>query len=159
MTPLLPDLTEQQFEIVQFMGSGKFQTYHHAVDAAESLMATMEGASTGDPPAHTLTPGLYSRNLFMPAGSIVVSKIHKKKHQYVILRGRVSVLTEGGLEFLEAPYCGITEAGTRRVLLVHEDTEWITFHPTEETDMESIEADLILPRHMLGDKPLTLSEK
>jgi hypothetical protein len=39
---------------------------------------------------------------------------------------------------VEAPYFGITEPGTRRVLVMLEDTVWTTFHATELTDPEEI---------------------
>lgn len=79
---------------------------------------------------HTFTPGLYSREIFMPAGSLLTSKIHKTEHPYVILTGCVRVLIPGkDIEILEAGYSGITKPNTRRVLYIEEDCRWITFHP------------------------------
>jgi len=95
---------------------------------------------------HRFTPGLYAREIFMPAGSIITSKIHRTEHPYVISQGRVSVFIEGkGWEQLSAPHTGITKPGTRRLLLIHEDTVWITFHPTELETVEEIEAEIIEP--------------
>jgi hypothetical protein len=54
-----------------------------------------------------------------------------------------------GLQMIEAPFTGITKPGTRRVLLIVEDTIWTTFHPTQETDLAKIEADIIEP-HTIG---------
>ncbi len=84
----------------------------------------------------------------MPKGMTLTSKIHKTEHQYVVLSGKVSVYIPGaGVQIIEAPYVGITKAGTRRVLYIHEDTRWITFHPTEETDMDKVEEALIEPHN------------
>ena len=79
------------------------------------------------PLVHRFTPGLYTREIFMPAGTAIVSRIHKTEHPYV-------VLTAGAV--------GITKPGTRRVLYVTEDCRWLTFHPTTETDMDKLQAEL-----------------
>ena len=98
------------------------------------------------PVTHMFTPGLYVREIFMPAGTLLTSKIHKTEHPFVILSGKVSVWVGDGEETLfEGPYVGVTKPGTRRVLYIHEDTRWLTFHPTEETDLAVIEQQLIEP--------------
>lgn len=100
------------------------------------------------PIVHRFTPGLYIREIFMPAGTLVVTKIHKTEHPFVISQGRVSVFDEiHGVQELAAPHCGITLPGTRRALYVHEDTIWTTFHPTELRDIEAIEREIIEPTH------------
>ncbi len=98
------------------------------------------------PVTHRFTPGLYAREIFMPAGTLLTSKIHKTEHPFVVLSGKVSVWTgDGDEELIEGPHVGITKPGTRRVLYTHEDTRWITFHPSEETDLVKLEQQLIEP--------------
>lgn len=98
------------------------------------------------PLIHRFTPGLYAREIFMPAGTIITSKIHKTEHPFVILSGRVRVWTdEDGDVELVGPHVGITKPGTRRVLAILEDTRWITFHPSEETELVALERELIEP--------------
>lgn len=95
---------------------------------------------------HTFTKGLYTRKIFMPKGTAVVSKIHKTQHPYVILKGKVSVHAKGDrVRTLKAGHMGITEPGTERLLLIHEDTVWVTFHPnpTDEQDLEKLEEFII----------------
>ena len=97
------------------------------------------------PVTHRFTPGLYIREIFMPAGTALTSKIHCTEHPYVISRGVVSVFTEAdGAKLLSAPYFGITKPGTRRLLYIHEDTIWTTFHPTDLTDVAAIEEAIIM---------------
>jgi hypothetical protein len=56
------------------------------------------------------------------------------------------VLTaDGNIVMLTKGHVGITEPGTRRALKIYEDTVWTTFHPTEETDLVKLEAELIEP--------------
>ena len=79
----------------------------------------------------------------LPAGTIVVSKIHKTEHPYIVSKGHVAVWIEGqGVVQIRAPHCGITKPGTRRVLYIREDCVWTTFHVTELTDPEAIVADV-----------------
>lgn len=80
------------------------------------------------------TPGLYSRTLTMPTGMLCTSKIHKTNHQFIISKGAVTVynVLDSETLFFEAGDHGITEIGTRRVLYVHEECRWTTFHVTDK---------------------------
>ena len=95
------------------------------------------------PLTHVFTDGMYVRTIFMPKDTFIISKIHKKTHPYFVLSGKVSVITEEGLVFIEGPYSGVTQAGTKRMLYIHEDTTWVTVHATNETDLNIIENDII----------------
>lgn len=90
------------------------------------------------PLVHRFTDGMYIREIFMPAGTTVTSILHKTKHPFVILKGKLSVWNSGKVDHFEAPYFGITEPGSRRLLVIHEDTTWITFHATDLTDPDEI---------------------
>lgn len=89
------------------------------------------GVPSREPPLeHRWTPGLYSRTIFMPAGDIIISEQHLTEHQYAITQGCLSVFIAGqGFVTLAAPFIGITKPGTKRLLVLHEDTIWTTFHP------------------------------
>ena len=94
------------------------------------------------PLCHRFTPGLYIREIFMPAGTIVTSRTHKVTHPYVISQGKFKVITQDGKgEIIEAPYTGVTEAGTRRIIQILEDTVWTAFYVTEKTDIDEIGED------------------
>lgn len=95
---------------------------------------------------HLFTPGLYIREVLLPKGTLLTSKIHMTEHPFVISRGLVSVWSgiEGETpQLFGAPYTGITKPGTRRIIYAHEDTILSTFHPTLETDIAKIERELI----------------
>jgi len=96
------------------------------------------------PLIHRFTPGMYTREIFMPSGTLIVSKIHKTEHPYVITKGSVSVWIEGvGVQLFKAPYVGVTKPGTRRILFIHEDCNWMTFHATNHKTPEDAEVDII----------------
>ena len=111
----------------------------------ESKIRQIPGHLENDcfPLTHTFTPGLYIRQITMPKGYLIVSKIHKYEHPYFVLSGDVSVLTEQGVVRIRGPFSGITPAGTKRVLYIHEETVWTTVHATKETDIEKIEEEII----------------
>lgn len=88
-------------------------------------------------------PGMYIREAFAPAGTILTSKIHKTDHPFVMMCGEQSILEpDGEWHRIQAPFMGITRAGSRRVVLIHSETVMVTFHATEETDLNKVEEEL-----------------
>ncbi len=84
------------------------------------------------PTEHLFLPGIYVRKIFMPAGSLLTSMQHKTTHPFVIPSGKLRVMDQVEAVEYEAPFVGVTEAGTKRVLYIHEDTTWLTFHANPE---------------------------
>lgn len=117
---------------------------HPTIDELEGAM--LAGVQVEMPVTHRLTPGLYSREIFIPAGTLLTSAVHRTEHQFVISQGRIAVISENeGRVIYEAPHTGVTLPGTRRVLHAETDTIWITFHATEETDIAKICESLVDP--------------
>lgn len=110
--------------------------YNSRLNVLAGNLAAMPRVSA--PITHRFTPGLYIREIFMPKGSLIISLKHLTEHPFIVSKGHAAVLTENGVEQIKAPYCGITTAGTQRVLYIHEDCVWTTFHVTNETDPDRI---------------------
>lgn len=103
------------------------------------------GTASFAPVRHHFTPGLYAREIFMPRGSIITSRIHKTRHPFIVSAGRCFVYMGGERwESIAAPHFGITEPGTRRILVIIEDTIWTTFHATDKTSVEEIDAEILV---------------
>ena len=86
---------------------------------------------------HKFTDGMYIREIFMPAGSLITSKIHKTEHPYIVSYGKVAVSIDGNdWDEITSPYTGITKPGTRRVLYILEDCIWTTFHRVDDMKSE-----------------------
>lgn len=127
-----------------------------AMRTAAGLPATVDSEC---PLTHYFAPGLYAREIFLPAGVLVVGKIHRHAHVNTISKGRVVVATEFGTTELVAPCTFVSQPGTKRVVLAHEDTIWTTYHPTEETDLDRIEDYVIAPTFADYDAQALLAGK
>jgi len=91
------------------------------------------------PLIHRFTPGMYIREIFMPKDTILTTLLHLTTHPFFILKGDVSVWYHDiPVQRYQAPYTGVTQAGTRRMLYTHEDTIWTTCHVTDLTDPDEI---------------------
>jgi hypothetical protein len=109
------------------------------MDRAEMAVAALPPAVV--PITNIFTPGIYARQVFIPAGVALVTREHLVEHPFVISAGIVEVEDEkGNREILRAPHTGITKPGTRRKLVAHESTVWTTFHPnpSNETDPDKL---------------------
>lgn len=102
------------------------------------------------PLKHHFAPGVYLREIFMPAGTVVIGKIHKTEHFNIISRGVCTLHHEDGRrEVLSAPMTFVSGPGVQKVLTIHADTVWTTVHVTPETDLEKLESLLIEPMNLV----------
>jgi hypothetical protein len=95
------------------------------------------------PLKQNLEGGFYTREVFMPKGSVVVSMIHKQDHPSFVLKGLVSYLDDKGVvRTVKGPHKIFTKIGTQRVIFVHEDTTWCGVYKTNAKTFEKAEADV-----------------
>ena len=94
---------------------------------------------------HHFSDGLYARELFIPAGVCLVVALNKTKHLYTVVKGKCRVSTQFENIEIEAPFMGETIPGTKRVIYAETDCVWITYHPTELTNVEEIEKAILEP--------------
>lgn len=115
------------------------------VEAALLEQGALAGTDTEKlcPVQHSFGEGCYIREWNSPPGVLTVSKVHRVAHPFFVLKGKVAVLTEKGIETITAPYYGITLPGTKRLLYTYEETQWVTVHVTNETDIAAIEKEII----------------
>jgi quercetin dioxygenase-like cupin family protein len=87
--------------------------------------------------------GLYARQVTIRRDCFLTSKIHLKEHFAFILTGDITVWTDQDCQRFRAPCVLTTKPGTKRVLLAHEETVWITVHATNAKTVEEAEAELV----------------
>jgi len=92
---------------------------------------------------HYHTPGLYGREMWMPADCLITGKIHLTEHICILSQGKVTVASGGESTTYEAPATVISKVGAKRAIYAHEDSVWTNFHATELTDPEEIEEEII----------------
>lgn len=116
------------------------------IDIPKLESALLEQEQVECPLVHRFAPGVYLREVFMPAGTFVLGHRHNTEHFNIVLKGRARVLIDGDMvEEISAPYTFASKPGVRKVLYVLEDMVWQTVHPTDETDIEKLESELVSP--------------
>lgn len=106
------------------------------------------------PVEHSFLPGQYLRRMSMPAGALVVGKRHRFRHA-LIVSGHVTIRTADGMVELQGFHVIDSPPGMKRAIYAHAPSELVTVHLTDETDLERIEALVIMP----DDEPLELEAK
>jgi hypothetical protein len=112
------------------------------------------------PVEHLFAPGMYARKCTIPAGSVVVGKMHRHQHPTFLLSGTVQINTDQGMEEITGPHIWISQENAKRALHTLTDCVFATVHlnPTDTTDLEAIEADVIVPEALIPyDAPTELA--
>lgn len=127
-----------------------------AVVTRDWIMALQSAAEGLDPEqfprrecplVHRFVPGIYAREIFMPAGTFAVGKIHLHDHISVILGDVSFASTHEGVQRVTGMETFTCSAGIKRAVFCHADTWWTTFHPnpTNTRDLAELERLLIAP--------------
>ncbi len=106
---------------------------------AEAIMKTMPDARHLTKLFHHFAPGLYARELHIPAGMTLTGQIHKFKNLNILSQGTMLVSTEEGVIEVSAPFTVVSPAGTKRIAYAKTDCVWTTILATDETNVPTIE--------------------
>lgn len=92
---------------------------------------------------HFFANGMYLRKVWRPACALVVGKIHKHEHFFVLVTGDLLVWT-GEVEVHLAPGdIVVSKPGTKRITYAYQDSIAMTVHRTDKTDIDEIEKEII----------------
>lgn len=130
----VPEYTKDEFRSQIVKTENKLKSH--------PLTRTKEEASQYNPLRHFFADGCYIREIFNPAGEVIITKIHKVSHPFFLMKGTMSILTEDGEQRISAPFYSITKAGTKRLIYAHTDCVFVTVHATDKTDIKEIEKDI-----------------
>lgn len=107
-----------------------------------ALEAELLGQPQTDcPVVHHYAPGVYVREMHVPPWTVLTGAVHKTEHLAMLIKGRIEVLTEDGLQVLEAPCTILSRPGIKRVGRTFEEgAVWSTIHanPDDCRDMDVI---------------------
>lgn len=108
------------------------------VNEVEACMLGFEQAEC--PVIHTFGPGLYIRELHMTAGTLAIGHHQRFEHINIFVKGKILMLNNDGSKTeLSAPMTFVGKPG-RKIGYVIEDVIWFNVYPTDETDIETLEA-------------------
>lgn len=110
------------------------------IERLEALI--LQGEQVETPTRHYFAPGLYAREMFIPAGAVLTGAVHKTEHLAVFV-GDITVWTEHGMTRLTGHHTFVSKPGAKRVGFAHADTWCTGFFPTDKTDVAELEADLV----------------
>lgn len=92
---------------------------------------------------HYFHAGMYCRKVWRDAGVLVVGKVHKKEHFYLIVSGTVAITTDDGVQRITGPHLLKSKAGTKRAVYSETPALCMTFHLCDATSVEDAEAELV----------------
>lgn len=111
------------------------------IEAVENML--LEQPQADCPVYHHFGPGVYMREVFIPAGTIALGHHHRFEHMNILLKGRISVLQpDGTLAEYIAPMMLTTPPG-RKLAYTHEDTVWVNVYPESGRDIAELEEKLL----------------
>lgn len=111
----------------------------------ELALSMREMPQANLPTTHHFADGMYCRSLFRSSGTLIVGKVHKKEHFYIVCFGCVDVTSGGEVKRYKSGDIIVSKPGTQRAVLAVEDSLCITVHRTNNTDLDEIERELIEP--------------
>ncbi len=93
---------------------------------------------------HHFAPGIYAKEMIVPADVYITGMVHKTEHISIFLEGRMIVTEgEGNSREISAPIVELGRPGIKRVGYTVEPVRWITIHATNETDIETLDQMLL----------------
>lgn len=137
-------MTENSFEISEVKSTPESCAERRAkIMALESEMFKLPQVTIET--KHHFGPGIYMREIFIPAGVMLTGYIHKTEHYNILSLGRLKLVTEDGSKEVAASTVILSKPGVKRAAVALEDSVWITVHhnPTNERDVKKLEDMLV----------------
>jgi quercetin dioxygenase-like cupin family protein len=118
-------------------------TFNKKVEKIESACLQEEVEQPACITKHHFSPGIYVRELFMPAGSLIVGHAHKTEHMNIVMSGRACIMCgEEKQIYVKAGDVFKSGIGVRKILQIYEDMTWITTHASDKTTVDEVEEDI-----------------
>jgi hypothetical protein len=110
----------------------------------ESLQTELSKLPQYEPETkHYFHAGMYCREVWRDGGVLVVGKVHKKEHFYLIVSGTVVITTDDGVKRVTGPHLLKSAAGTKRAVYSETPALCMTFHIADSTTVEEAEKELV----------------
>jgi hypothetical protein len=112
----------------------------HIRQRVERLEESMRALPQVECPVRNLfAPGVYVREMTVPAGITATGAVHKTEHM-TIIDGHCWLTTDDGVSEFQGRNVIVSKPGTKRATHAVTETIVTTIHPTDETDEEKLVA-------------------
>jgi hypothetical protein len=111
----------------------------------ELVVAAKKIPQAAMPVIHHFGPGIYMRELHIPADTFAIGRKHRFEHTNILLEGMIVLLDEhddGVGSIVSAPAIWTAPAGQKKVYVVT-DAVWLNVFSTNETDPYALECMLV----------------
>lgn len=97
-------------------------------------------AQASCPVAHHFGPGVYVREVTIPAGSYALGNRQKSEHLNIVIKGKVAMIDKDGVKVVEGPLIFTGQPG-RKLGYVVEECVWWNIYPNPDNcrDIEELE--------------------
>tara|TARA_R110002094_G_scaffold157781_2_gene144041 strand:+ start:7710 stop:8126 length:417 start_codon:yes stop_codon:yes gene_type:complete len=123
------------------------QEHRSKMEVLEAAMLE-SGATIDLEVKHFFAHKTYTRELFIPAGTVLTGEIHRYSAINIISKGKIRVVTDEGEYDIEAPHTFVSGAGVKKAGYALEDTIWINVHYWDgEQTVEQIGQEVTIPSY------------
>lgn len=113
-------------------------------ERVEALQDEISKHPQYEPPTeHIFHGGMYCRQVWRPAGCLIVGKVHKKEHFYMVVSGTVRVTTDDGVQTVTGPFLLCSKPGAKRAVFAETDALCMTIHRVDSNNLEEVESELV----------------
>lgn len=133
---------------VEYITSTPVTPYEKLRTLEAAIPHVMEEVSVDDMTYHNWCKGLYARRMHLPAGTVLVGKMHKEENLFFLLAGSMMIYSDTGDTIrIDAPFMSTSAPGTKRAGLALTDCIVMNIHPNpdDETDLGQLEERYVLP--------------
>jgi hypothetical protein len=112
-------------------------------ERVERLQAALNNVPQVDCPVrHYFAPGVFAREITIPAGTCLVGAVHTTENLAVLSAGRLRIVTDSGTVELAAPHVLTVRPGQKNAAVALETAVWTNFfpNPDNETDLHKLVA-------------------
>ncbi len=104
-----------------------------AVERATRLERSMVSLPQVDCPIrHHFAPGVYAREITIPAGTVVVGVVHKTDNLIIVSMGHLRIVTDDGTAEVRAGDTITCKAGTKNAVWALENSRWTNLLPNPD---------------------------
>jgi hypothetical protein len=95
------------------------------------------------PVRHYFSPGVYAREITIPAGALITGDIHKYPQLNILSKGTIRVSIDEEIREISAPHTVVSAAGIKRIAFAVTECVWTTILHTYKTNIAEIEKEFI----------------